>query len=179
MYAATIKRPPRTLLEVFQGLPEGTLAQLVENNIVMSPSPLFRHQKVLDQLYRQLGNFVEKHDLGQTLVAPMDVFLDEKNVFQPDILFIGKERHHLIEEDGIHGAPDLVIEILSPSTAHLDKKEKKAVYERCGVREYWLVDPATGDVQGFFNENDNFKEIGKNKGKIHSALLKNTFVFTP
>lgn len=177
MYAETIKRPPRTLREVFQGLPEGTLAQLIENNIIMSPSPLFRHQEVLNEINFQLQAFVKKEHLGQVLVAPLDVYLDKQNVFQPDILFVSKERLHLMEENGLHGAPDMVIEILSPSTAKNDLGIKKEVYERSGVKEYWVVDPATKSTHGFYLKADRFEEIAKEKNTLPSRLLAATFSF--
>lgn len=177
MTSNIIERPPRTIQEVFNNLPEGTLAQLIENDIVMSPSPLFMHQKALDKIYRKIGNFVEDNGLGQTLCAPMDVFLEKKNIFHPDILFIGKERLHLIEEDGIHGAPDLIIEILSPSTAKYDLEEKNDVYERCGVSEYWVVDPATNSTEGYFLKKRTFVLIEKNKNVINSRLFKTAFHF--
>jgi len=72
--------------------------------------------------------------LGTVRYAPYDVYLDDKNAFQPDILFVRKENMHLIEEDGLYGAPDLVIEILSPSNSKYDLKVKKEVYERYGVK---------------------------------------------
>lgn len=80
----------------------------------------------------------------------MDVYLEDENIFQPDILFISNENQHVIEEDGIHGAPDLVIEILSPGTAKYDLMKKKDVYERRGDKEYWIVNPETKLVQGYF-----------------------------
>lgn len=177
MHTETLKRPPRTIREVFDRLPEGTLAQLIENNIVMSPSPLYRHQKILAGINFQLTLFVKKNGLGEVLTAPMDVFFDEKNIFQPDILFISKERQSIIEENGLHGAPDLIIEILSPSTAQYDLEEKKTVYERYGIKEYWIVDPATKDVQGFILKKNVFEKFGNDKSIIHSKLLNMKFYF--
>src|SRR5438128_11577050 len=104
-------KPPRTILEVFKNLPECTLAQLIHNQLIMSPVPSDAHQKVLDKIYRQLGNFVEENKLGETRVAPYDVFLNKKNSFQPDIIFIATESLYKIKEDGFYVAPDLVIEI--------------------------------------------------------------------
>src|SRR5699024_9382959 len=102
-------KPPRTMMEVFQSLPEGTLVQLIENNLVMSPAPLDRHQKTLVEIHFQLHAFIREKGLGETRVASYDVYLDRKNAFQPDIIFISNERLSLIEEDGLRGAPDLVI----------------------------------------------------------------------
>lgn len=177
MSAHPIHRPPRTMLEVFKSLPEGTLVQLIENNLIMSPSPLDVHQKVLDKLYRSLGNFVEEKDLGITRVAPYDVYLDNENAYQPDMVFVSKERLHFIQKNGLHGAPDLVIEILSPSTARYDQTVKKAVYERCGVREYWIVEPDTKKTTGFTLEAGKYVSLSPAIGIIHSTLLGTTFTF--
>lgn len=177
MSVQIIERPPQTLFEVFKSLPEGTPAQLIKNNIIMSPSPLFKHQKTVGKLYRQIEDFVEANDLGQTIIAPMDVYFDKENIFEPDIFFISNQNSQIIGEDGIYGAPDLVIEILSPSTARLDQEDKKEAYEHYGVKEYWIVDPNTKLAEGYFSEKEVFIELKKEEGVISSRLLKNTFKF--
>ncbi len=174
---AILETPPRTLMQVFKNLPEGTLAQLIEDHLVMSPAPLDRHQKLLSKLHLLLGNFIEMHQLGEIRFSPYDVYFDEKNAFQPDIVFISKERTHLIEEDGLHGAPDLVIEVLSPSNFKYDQNEKKEVYERCGVKEYWIVDPTSRQVQGFKLVRGTFEELPVATGIIASTLFKHDFIF--
>lgn len=161
--------PPKTMLEVFENLPEGTLAQLINNQIYISPSPSNSHQKVLDKVYRQLGNFVEEMQLGETRVAPFDVFLNQKNAFQPDIIFIANQNLHNIKERGFFGAPDLVIEILSPATARFDKGEKKEAYERSGVKEYWMIDPADSRAEGYSLQESKFVSLPVETGKV---LLK-------
>lgn len=163
--------PPRTILEVYESLPEGTLAQLINNQVVMSPSPSSAHQRVLDKVYRYLGNFVEENSLGETLVAPYDVFFNKKNSFQPDIIFIATENLHKIKENGFYGAPDLVIEILFPATSHYDKEDKKDEYERNGVKEYWLMDPIQKDAEGFYLSNNEFQSLGISKELIRFKLF--------
>jgi Uma2 family endonuclease len=164
-------KPLRTILEVFQNLPEGTPAQLINNQIVMSPAPSDAHQKVLDKVYRQLGNFIELNRLGEVRVAPYDVFLNEKNSYQPDIIFIANNNLGLIKEDGLHGAPDLVIEILSPSSWQYDKGEKKDEYERNGVKEYWMVDPLEKTAEGYYLQFNEFHPIGVLKKTISFKLI--------
>ena len=171
MSSEVMIRPPRTMLEVFKSLPEGTLVQLIENNLIMSPSPKDRHQGVLEELTFQLTTHVRKQGLGKVRFAPYDVYLDQKNAFQPDLIFISNENLYKIEEDGLHGAPDLVIEILSPSTAKYDLKKKKTVYERCGVKEYWIVDPATKSVTGYALRENHFVEMASQAGVIDSPFL--------
>ena len=126
--------------EDYAQLPEGAPYQLIDGELVMSPSPTPTHQRILFSLSVALHLFVKEHDLGQVLIAPMDVYLSETDTPQPDILFIAKARLEIIGEKYVDGAPDLVMEILSPSTAYYDLKKKKRLYEASGVKEYWIVD---------------------------------------
>lgn len=171
------QQPPRTMREVFDGLPEGTLAQLIENHLVMSPSPTTIHQKILNKINVSLYNYLEEHPMGEVFIAPYDVHLDEENVFQPDIIFISTENLSMIQKNGLYGAPDLVIELLSPSTSHYDLNQKKTVYERSGVQEYWIVEPKSKEVQGFYLNEDVFESFDKSTGEIHSRLLGQEFRF--
>jgi Uma2 family endonuclease len=172
MSTTTTIRPPRTMREVFNTLPEGTLVQLIENNLVMSPAPLDRHQVLVLEIAAELHALLKSTKKGTARIAPYDVYFDTENIFQPDIIFISNERKHLIQEDGLHGAPDMVIEILSPSTAHYDLQEKKSVYERFGVTEYWVVDPATNSTTGFYLVKDEYHAFFKGTGSIESKLLE-------
>jgi Uma2 family endonuclease len=163
--------PPRTILQAYRSLPEGTMAQLIQNQIIMSPAPLDKHQRISMELSSELVYHVKSRKLGTVRYAPYDVYFDRENAFQPDILFISNERKHLIEKDGLYGAPDLIIEILSPSTAHYDLHEKKAIYEQYGVKEYWIVDPEDNSVAGYQLENGKFLPLNNAIGKIESVLL--------
>ncbi|MGH8021025.1 MAG: Uma2 family endonuclease [Opitutaceae bacterium] len=140
MASAPAKAEPLTV-EDYRATPEGTRYQLVEGELHMAPAPNRFHQDVVLNLVRILDAHVRTHRLGKVYVAPIEVYLGEHDVFQPDVLFVSNERSHVLAEDGLHGAPDLVIEILSPSNAQLDKRTKRRVYARVGVKELWLVDP--------------------------------------
>jgi len=177
MESVITQQPPRTIREVFDGLPEGTLAQLIENQLVMSPSPTDSHQKILHKISVKIFNYLEDNPLGEVRIAPYDVHLDPENVFQPDIIFIRKDNLFKIQEDGLHGAPDLVIELFSSSTSRFDLNQKKAVYERYGVQEYWIVDPKTKDVQGFFLKDGSYDSPQRSTGNIHSWMLDQEFRF--
>jgi Uma2 family endonuclease len=177
MTMSTMIKPPRTLLEVFQLLPEGTLAQLIQNEIVMSPSPLEVHQLILMNLSSDIHVYVKKKKMGQVRVAPYDVYLNKRNVYQPDILFIANSQKENIKEDGFHGAPDLIIEILSPSTAKYDLEEKKDVYEQYGVKEYIIVNPADKTVTVYELENGEFAIFFTGIAAVKSKLLEISFEF--
>ncbi|MFD2330511.1 Uma2 family endonuclease [Cohnella sp. GCM10020058] len=102
-------------------------------------SPKFVHQDVLGQLH--LAFHASCAQDGVILLAPLDVHFDKDNILQPDLLYISRTRSDIIRDGYVYGAPDLVVEILSDSTAHNDKTIKKGTYERFGVAEYWLVEP--------------------------------------
>jgi Uma2 family endonuclease len=129
------------------------------------------------QISAQLFNYVDEGNLGEIRVAPFDVFLNQKNAYQPDIIFIAKDNLHKLKETGFYGAPDLVIEILSPATWRFDKEEKKDEYERSGVKEYWMIDPVDKTTEGFYLEGDELKTLPAEKEAITLKLLPLTIRF--
>jgi Uma2 family endonuclease len=140
---------PLTVLD-YRELPEGPPHyQLIEGDLCMSPSPSFFHQHILGNIFFILRAYLEDHPIGEVCLAPSDVTLTEFNVYQPDLYFVARERKDIITDQGVEGAPSLVVEILSPATARLDKGVKRAVYARTGVEELWLVDPDKRQVQVF------------------------------
>lgn len=173
----TLIRPPKTMLEIWESLPEGTLCQLINNKLIMSPAPLDIHQVILNSINIKISNFLIKNKIGEVRIAPYDVRFSKQNIFQPDIIFIKNENLYKIERIGIKGAPDIVIEILSPSTAQLDYNDKKKVYENFGVEEYFIVDPEKKIVDGFILKNESFEQQKSVVGKIKSKVLRTTISF--
>jgi len=137
---------PFTAAEYYEMPEGGPRYQLIEGELCMSPSPTRQHQRIITNLIVALGNHVRDHDLGEVYVAPFDVELNQYNVYQPDLCFFSHERERHLTTQGASGPPDFVIEILSPRTAKLDRQQKLHHYARAGVREYWIVDPATRSV---------------------------------
>jgi Uma2 family endonuclease len=175
----TIERPPRTMMELYEMLPEGTLAELIDNQIYMSPTPLFKHQKTIQSIFKELDKIVEEKGKGSIIVAPFDIKLDKtQNSVQPDIIVILKNNPNQVTEDGRYtGVPDLLIEVLSPSNKEHDLIKKKDLYEKFGVQEYWIVDPDTKLAIGFSLIDNLYMRIGEEIGKMKSPLLKADFVF--
>ncbi|MGH8019664.1 MAG: Uma2 family endonuclease [Opitutaceae bacterium] len=138
----------------YRALPDdGPRYQLVEGELIMAPAPNTFHQIVQANLLHLLKAHLFQHPLGTVLGAPCDVYLDDHNVYQPDVLYVAKEHAGRIHDDGIYGAPDLVIEILSPSSAALDRR-KRDHFARAGTIEFWQIDPALRQIQRFvFAEN--------------------------
>jgi Uma2 family endonuclease len=159
------------MLEVWETLPEGTLCQLINNKLIMSPAPQDLHQVVAGEIYVEISLFLRRNKFGVVRISPYDVHFSKENILQPDILFIKNENIHKIKTRGLFGAPDLVIEILSPSTSQLDYEDKKLVYERFGVSEYFIVDPNSKSVDSFFLKDGEYEEQKNLTGKINSKIL--------
>jgi len=169
--------PPRTAMEVFEMLPEGTLAEVINNVIYMSPAPSFDHQDVLGNLHTTMNMFVREHRLGKCIIAPLDVFFDDRNALQPDIVFITNQNMHIVKDGKVKGAPDLIVEVLSPGNKKHDTERKKPIYEKHGVREYFIIDPRTADVFAYYLVDGKYVKQESMKGKVKSKLLGKTFSF--
>lgn len=108
-------------VEDYRATPEGSRYQLVEGELIMAPAPNLYHQDIAGRLYCLITDYLKKKPIGRVFIAPCDVYLSEHNVVQPDVLFVAKANCGILAEDGVHGAPNLVIEVLSPASAQLDK----------------------------------------------------------
>jgi Uma2 family endonuclease len=139
----------------FFSLPEGPpYFQLIDGDLYLSPSPRRFHQKLVVRLVGLLHSYLERHPIGEIYVAPSDVVFTEDTILNPDIYFVSRERAGILTEQGAEGAPDLVVEVLSPGTATLDLGRKREVYAESGVREMWVVSPKTRGVEVYrFAEN--------------------------
>jgi Uma2 family endonuclease len=123
--------------------------ELIEGRLVLDPSTTSDHQSVARELVLALGIYLKKNPIGTLFFAPLDVYLDARNVFQPDIAVILNSRRDIITQRGLRGAPDIAIEILSPSNHRLDRGPKRIVYAQAGVRELWIVDPESRTIESF------------------------------
>lgn len=170
-----VQDPKHTLADYLQ-TPEGARMQLVGGELIAMTAPSTQHQKLLLLVATKLNEFVIKNNLGEVFTAPIDVFLDPENVFQPDILLVLGLRSSIVQDNGIHGAPDLVIEILSPSTSYLDTKTKLHAYEKAGVIEYFIIDPYDKEVTAYQLQNGKYEENYRMQGRLASKLTD--FVLT-
>ena len=138
----------------------------------MSPSPIRKHQKASMRLAAQLYNFVTDRKLGEVYAVPFDVHVSRHDVYQPDLLFVANAHLKFLQEDGVHGPPDLVIEVLSRSTAGFDLLLKKDSYEKFAVKEYLIVDPAGKTIECFLNTERGFETTFAGKaGSACSSVL--------
>lgn len=154
-------------------LPEsenGERYEIIDGELIVTPSAVPLHQLADYRLTRRLGDHVEGGRLGQIFFAPVDVRLGDQTLI-PDLLFISRARLDIVGPKAIEGAPDLVVEILSPSTRDRDLGVKKAVYARHGVREYWIVDPEARSVTVFALRGDRYEPLPQEGGVARSEVL--------
>ncbi|HEC99833.1 MAG TPA: Uma2 family endonuclease [Proteobacteria bacterium] len=147
--AVELKSDIWTYQEYLELPPDGKVYQIIRGELYMVPAPATYHQEVAINLTLIIWNYVKKTGWGKIYNAPIDVIFTSTDIVQPDIVGISKDRFGIVKENGVFGAPDFVAEILSPSTLSIDTKLKKALYERHGVFEYWLVYPEEKKVESF------------------------------
>ena len=135
---------------------DGRRHELIDGVHFVTPAPNTRHQRIVIHLAVALETFARAHGLGKVFVAPYDVVLSRHDVVEPDLIFVGAARAAVLTAGHAAGAPDLVIEILSPSTRRRDEMLKRDLYEARGVAEYWLIDPEAETVKVLRREEERF-----------------------
>jgi Uma2 family endonuclease len=146
-HVATAQPAVKLTYDDYRATPDDERYELLDGELTVVPAPNLKHQEVLGNLHYLLRRFITEHESGRLLLAPCDVVLSDTDIVQPDLLFVSREREHLLSSgQNVQGAPDLVVEILSPSTVERDRGEKRALYGKYGVTEYWLVDPIAETV---------------------------------
>lgn len=138
---AVAARKRYAVADFFRFPDDGFRHEIIDGDWIMSPPPGLNHQRVIQVLLAILERYLAKTRSGEVFVAPVGVILGRNDAVQPDLVYLSKARAKLARKDAIHGAPDLVVEVLSPSTASYDRDRKRALYARSGVREYWIADP--------------------------------------
>jgi Uma2 family endonuclease len=139
----------------YLGLPDEPRCELLYGRLLVIPTPTVRHQLVVGRILVILLDFADLHG-DQTLVSPIDVALADHSVVQPDVIYVRAARSSIVR-DRTEGAPDLVVEVLSPGTARRDLGEKLRLYAEAGVAEYWIVDPALQTFEFLVNDDDGFR----------------------
>lgn len=149
---------------------DGKRHELIDGDHYVTPSPNVRHQRISRRLLQLIGNWLEEHPLGEVLDAPLDVILSQFDVVEPDLLYVSRERAvELLAGEHVAGAPDLVIEIVSPGTRGRDETIKRRLYEQSGVGEYWVVDPEIDAVRVYRREGQVFNrpvELSREAGDV-------------
>jgi Uma2 family endonuclease len=138
---------------------DGNRYELLDGDLIMTPPPSVRHQLVLGHLNRMLDAHVRTEGLGTVLFAPLAVRLDETTIAEPDLIYVASDRVRIIGDQAINGAPNLLVEVLSPSTAKRDRTVKAQLYARLGVEHYWLIDPDAERVETFELADDSYRSV--------------------
>lgn len=161
-YADYVKIDDNNRYEIFNG------------ELRMVPAPSTGHQAVSRNLEFLVWNFVNEKGLGEVFDAPIDVIFDEDEVYQPDIVFIRSDKQGIIKRDAIHGVPDLIMEIVSPSSVFYDTVDKREIYRKYGVSEYWLIFPDEKAIEVFILEKGEYLEFCrfKKNGCVRSKVLE-------
>ncbi|MBI4590132.1 MAG: Uma2 family endonuclease [Candidatus Rokubacteria bacterium] len=175
MSLETPEQPPagRIVLtyEDYCALPDdGRRYEILEGELAVAPSPSRAHQRFSRNLLLILHAHIHERNLGEVFSAPFDVILEKTSVVVPDLVFVSRDRLEVVTDRGVEGAPDLIVEILSPATGRRDRVEKAQLYARHGVRHYWLGDPEGRTIETF--------ELGE--GQYHrTAHLTGDTTFAP
>ena len=136
---------------------DGKRYEILEGELTVTPAPSTKHQTASVNLLVLLSQYIKERDLGKLFHAPIDLILESTSVLQPDLLFVSKARQRIITEKAIEGAPDLVIEILSPGTSRTDRVTKAQIYARYSVPAYWIVDPEQEVIEIYLQEADGYR----------------------
>ena len=145
-YQNIISEIPATAVDIYRMLPEGTRCEVVFNELSMSPSPSREHQAILIKLTAMLFQFLIDNPIGTLLAAPFDVYFEDlQSVVQPDLFIVAAENADIIKKNGVYGIPSLIIEIISTNRTY-DTQKKRSLYEKAGVKEYFMIDPENKKV---------------------------------
>ena len=149
----------------------GDRHELIDGVLYVSPSPVPYHQLVTVKFMATALPLMRAGDLGRILTAPVDIHFTPTDILNPDIMFIRSDRLHIVGAKTVDGAPDLVVEILSPSTRRRDLGVKLARYERFGVPEYWVFDPQARTVALRVLENGSYRLVEQEDGRLRSSVI--------
>jgi Uma2 family endonuclease len=146
----------RLTVDELRRLPDdGLRHELIDGEHYVSPAPRTKHQRISGQIFGLMFLYLRQHPLGKVYYAPLDVVFSDGDCVEPDLLYVSREREtRQMTEDYLEGAPDLVVEILSPSTKHVDRGVKHRLYERFRVPEYWIIDPENEVVKVYRSNED-------------------------
>ena len=147
MAAVAEKQAKRWTYEDYYRLDDDQRYEIIDGNLLMGPAPDTWHQSWLNDINLFLSQFAKQRKLGRVFIAPIDVVLDPENTVQPDIVFVSAANAGIVQRRAIFGTPDLLVELVSSSSVRRDRYDKKDLYARFGVKEYWIGDPANKSLE--------------------------------
>ena len=173
MAAVLEKQAKRWTYEEYYRLDDDQRYEIIDGNLLTAPAPDTWHQSWIGELHIILQNHVKGRRLGKVFVSPLDVVLDSENTVQPDLVFVSSANLGIIQQRAIFGTPDLLVELVSPSTVRRDRYDKKELYARFGVKEYWIGDPANKTLEVLTLKEGRYELhcCAEEKGKLTSLVL--------
>ncbi|OGW59489.1 MAG: hypothetical protein A2V83_10250 [Nitrospirae bacterium RBG_16_64_22] len=171
MLTQAVTRRVKYTFEDYLLFPEdGRRHEIVDGDHYVTPAPSTKHQRIVANLLNSIRTLLKQHAVGLVLPAPCDVVFSDLDVVQPDLLFVSKGRASIVTEKNIQGPPDLVIEIVSETTRRTDEILKRKLYERFGVKEYWIVDPELEAVKIYRLAAGGYERAGDISAETGGAL---------
>ncbi len=167
----SIATRPLTYEDLLETPDDGNRYEIIGGELIASPAPTPKHQRIAARLFRLIDRHVQEADAGEIFFAPLDVRFDPHDIVEPDLLFIRRDRLGIIEEKLIEGPPDLVVEVLSPSTRGRDQVRKIALYAIAGVPEYWLADPDNVDLSIYTLDHGQYQRQEPSGGSVRSKVI--------
>ena len=157
--------------EDFLNFPDdGRRHEIIDGDHYVTPSPNTKHQRVVMRLTTEIATYLKHHSIGELFAAPFDVVFSDLDVVEPDLLYISRERAGILTEKHVRGAPDLVVEILSPGTRKTDEITKRKLYERFDVKEYWVVDPELDTIKVYRSEAGTYARVAELSAEAGDVL---------
>lgn len=147
MAAVVEKLAKRWTYEEYCRLDDDQRLEIIEGSLLMAPAPDTWHQDWSRKLFRIIDRHLTRHQLGELYYAPIDVVLDPENIVQPDLVYVSAAKAGIVQRRAVFGTPELLIELVSPSSVRRDRYDKKELYARFGVEEYWIGDPANASLE--------------------------------
>lgn len=176
---ATQLARPLTYDDLPEATDDGRRYEIIGGELFVSPSPTTNHQRLVRALVRIIEDVVDEHRLGEVLPGPVDVRLGIHTVVVPDLLFVRTERLDIVTSALIEGAPDLVVEVASPSTRGRDTVQKAAAYAEAGVPEYWMPDPETRTFRMLALRDSIYRDVELVEGRFHSTVIDGLTIEPP
>lgn len=153
------------------------LMELIDGELIVTPSPMSSHQRLVQRIFGLIQTHMPD---GEAMLAPMDVHLDDENVLQPDVFWLAPDSRCVERSGYFYGAPELVVEVVSPATSTRDRRDKFDLYQRHGAREYWLADPAAQHIEVWQRQGEHFVRLGifTEGGAFRSSALAKDLTLT-
>src|SRR6184192_4141195 len=173
MAAVLQKQARRWTYEEYYRLNDDQRYEIIDGNLLMAPAPDTWHQSWARNLFRIVDAYVQRKKIGEVFFAPLDVVLNQENTVQPDLVFISTANLGIVQHRAIFGAPDLLVELISPSSVRRDRHVKKRLYATFGVKEYWIGDPANKALEILSLKEGRYQLhcVAEERGKLISPVL--------